>query len=82
MTRHSILLPAWLLLIAAGMVFFLTFEAGATLKHKRETDKNCTFCHTGIPRRGNEDPQLTEDGKQFRDNGYKLTEEQKRRPSE
>ncbi|MBI2821264.1 MAG: hypothetical protein HYX74_03475 [Acidobacteria bacterium] len=70
----------WILLAAlgAGTVFLLTVETGATLKYKRETEKSCTFCHTGIPRKGDEDPQLTEDGKKFRENGYRLTDEQKR----
>lgn len=64
--------------------FFLmlaTVDIGATLKYKKETGKKCTFCHTGIPEAGDEDPQLTEDGKKFRDNDYKLTEDQKRRPA-
>ena len=68
--------------IFAGGALLLTFEADATLKYKRDTDKACTFCHTGIPRNGDEDPQLTEDGRKFRENGYKLTEEQKRRGAE
>ncbi|HEY3131805.1 MAG TPA: hypothetical protein VGL91_20285 [Acidobacteriota bacterium] len=69
-------------IIFAGAVFFLSLDTKATLKYKKETEKNCTFCHTGIPRRGDEDPQLTEDGKKFKENGYKLTDEQKKKPSE
>lgn len=54
-------------------------SAGATLKFKKETGKKCVFCHTGIPKQGDEDPQLNEDGKTFKKNGYRLTEEQKKR---
>ncbi len=54
--------------------------ASATLKHKRETGKKCTFCHTRIPEKGARDPRLNEEGKRFKDNGYKLTEEQKKKP--
>ncbi|MBI3939423.1 MAG: hypothetical protein HY315_01185 [Acidobacteria bacterium] len=79
--RDRILQVLLLLAIAGGTMFFLMLPAAATLKYKKDTDKNCTFCHTGIPRRGDEDPQLTEDGKQFKENGYQLTEEQKRRNS-
>lgn len=62
-------------------MFFLTFEPQATLKYTKETEKSCIFCHTGIPRKGDENPQLTEDGKLFKENGYKLTDEQKRKPN-
>lgn len=63
------------------LLMLATVDTRATLKYKKETGKKCTFCHTGIPETGDEDPQLTEDGKKFRDNDYKLTEEQKRRPA-
>ena len=52
----------------------------ATLKYKKETGKKCVFCHTGIPKPGDEDPQLSEDGKEFKRNGYRLTEEQRKKP--
>lgn len=71
----SILIP--------GLFFAFLFHSSvdATLKYKKDTGKKCTFCHTGIPETGDEDPQLNEDGRKFRDNGYKLSEEQKRRTS-
>lgn len=68
-------------ILGAFLLMMATVDTRATLKFKKETGKKCTFCHTGIPESGDEDPQLTEDGKKFRDNDYKLTEEQKRRPS-
>lgn len=52
-----------------------------TLKYKKQTGKKCTFCHTSIPQPGDEDPRLTKDGQEFKENGYKLTEEQKKKPS-
>lgn len=72
-----------LLLLAAPALFLVAFWVGgaeATLKYKKETGKKCVFCHTGIPKPGDEDAQLTEDGKEFKRNGYRLTEEQKRKP--
>jgi hypothetical protein len=81
-TKYNILSGLSFALILGGTLFLLSLEPKATLKYKKETDKNCTFCHTGIPRKGDEDPQLTEDGKKFKENGNKLTEEQKRKPSE
>lgn len=65
--------------------FFLILLLGlsqvqATLKYKKETGKKCTFCHVSIPEKGDEDPKLTKDGKEFKENGYQLTEEQKKKP--
>lgn len=69
------------LLLSGGLCFILITTSGqATLKYKKETGKKCTFCHTGIPRPGDEDPQLNDDGKKFKANDYKLTEEQESRP--
>lgn len=68
-------------LLGTFFLMLASVDTQATLKYKKETGKRCTFCHTGIPETGDEDPQLTEDGKKFRDNDYKLTEEQKRRPA-
>jgi len=48
----------------------------ATLKYKRQTGKKCNVCHTGIPKAGDEDPQLTKTGREFKKNGYKLTKDQ------
>lgn len=76
--------PGRILLAAliAGLLFlgFYQWAAEATLKHKRETGRKCTFCHTSIPEEGAEDPRLNEDGEEFKENDYKLTEEQKRKP--
>lgn len=71
--------------VASGLL--VLFFAGlysetlqGTLKYRRETNKKCTFCHTAIPEQGDEDPRLNEEGKIFKRNGYKLTEEQKKKP--
>jgi len=63
------------------MALFLAGSLQATLKYKKETGKKCVFCHTGIPKAGDEDPQLNEDGKEFKRNNYQLTEEQKKKPN-
>ena len=57
----------------------LSLQLTATLKHKRETSKKCVFCHSGIPEMEDEDPQLNQEGKKFRENGFKLTEDQKKK---
>ncbi len=59
--------------------FLLLFQstAEATLKYRKETGKLCVFCHTRIPEPAQDDPELTEDGQMFRENGYNLTEDQK-----
>ncbi len=71
---------ALLAVTALVMTFFLAASLQGTLKYKKDTGKKCVFCHTGIPKPGDEDPQLNEDGKQFKRNNYQLTEEQKRKP--
>lgn len=66
-----------------ALFFFLLADATrveATLKHKRDTGKKCTFCHTAIPNPGDEDPKLNREGRRFKENGYRLTEDQKRMP--
>jgi len=70
------------LVIACGAVFFIlsSSPAEATLKYKKETGKKCSFCHTTVPEPGDEDPKLNEDGRKFKENGHRLTEEQKRKP--
>ena len=57
----------------------LSLQLTATLKYKRETSKKCVFCHSGIPEVEDEDPQLNQEGKKFQENGFRLTEEQKKR---
>ena len=69
------LLGAFFLVLISGLN-----DAEANLKYKKETGKKCTFCHSEVPDPGDEDPRLTEDGKKFKENGYKLTEEQKKKP--
>ncbi len=51
-----------------------------TLRYKKETGRKCTFCHSAIPEPGDEDSKLNEDGRKFKENGNRLTEEQKNRP--
>jgi len=71
---------AGLMLTLALFVGLYTYTAEATLKYKKETGKKCSFCHTGIPKAGDEDKKLNEDGTKFQENDYKLTEEQKQKP--
>lgn len=78
MKRSAFILTSIMLVSFFGVLYNESVEA--TLKYKRDTGKKCTFCHTGIPEAGDEDPQLNDDGKAFEKNGYKLTEEQKKRP--
>lgn len=68
--------------LLAGFFFLLVGPARleATLKYKKETGKKCTFCHTAIPNQGDEDPKLNREGRRFKENGYRLTEDQKRMP--
>ncbi|MDA2926518.1 hypothetical protein MYX78_04680 [Acidobacteria bacterium AH-259-G07] len=67
------------LLIVLGALFLplFDFSTQATLKYKKETEKKCTFCHTRVPEPEDRDPQLNEEGKRFKENGYKLTRKQK-----
>ncbi|MFB3905396.1 MAG: hypothetical protein ACE15E_18270 [Acidobacteriota bacterium] len=72
-----------MLTVGLLLVFFIglySYTAQATLKYKKETGKKCTFCHTDIPRAGDEDKKLTDDGRKFQENGFKLTDEQKKKP--
>ena len=62
------------------ILFLSSTQVQATLKYKKETGKKCTFCHVSIPEKGDEDPKLTKDGKEFKENGFQLTEEQKKKP--
>lgn len=71
---------AGIIILLALLVPLFQASSNASLKHKKETGKKCTFCHTGIPKKGDEDPQLNRDGQKFKDNNYKLTEEQKKKP--
>ena len=62
------------------ILFLSSTQVQATLKYKKETGKKCTFCHVSIPEKGDEDSKLTKDGREFKENGYQLTEEQKKKP--
>jgi hypothetical protein len=66
------------LAIILGGFFLLLFNltAEATLKHRKKTGKKCVFCHTRIPEHGEEDPQLNEQGRKFKENDYRLTKDQ------
>ena len=73
-------LLGYMALLLVLFVGLYSFTAEATLKYKKETGKRCSFCHTGIPKDGDEDKKLNADGELFKKNGYRLTEEQKRKP--
>jgi hypothetical protein len=81
MMRKVGFFAVYVVLLAPIAVSLLSLRPEATLKYKRESDKECTFCHVGIPRNGDEDPKLNDDGRKFKENGYQLTEDQKRRAS-
>lgn len=67
--------------LLGGLLGLLLLQSlGATMKMKKDTGKKCVFCHTVVPEKGDKDPRLNRDGKLFKENGYKLTEEQKKRP--
>jgi hypothetical protein len=68
------------IILLALLVPLFQASSQASLKYKKETGKKCTFCHTGIPKKGDEDPQLNPDGQKFKANNYKLTEDQKKKP--
>jgi len=57
----------------------LNFQAAGSAKYTKETGKKCKFCHTSLPVKGATDPLLNEDGKKYKENGNKLTDEQKAR---
>ncbi len=60
--------------------FFLLlfpFTAEATLEYRKETGLKCISCHTRVPEPEEEDPQLNDQGKKFKENDYRLTEDQK-----
>jgi hypothetical protein len=70
--------PVIILLVL--FVGLYSYTAEATLKYRKETGKKCSFCHTAVPKAGDEDTKLNDDGRTFEENGFKLTEEQKRKP--
>jgi len=61
------------LAVASAVLFLLTITPStATSKYAKETGKKCQDCHTKVPKKGATDPQLTELGKKFAENGHKL----------
>jgi hypothetical protein len=64
-----------MLVLAAASVFLFLLSikpSTATQKYAKETGKKCLDCHTKVPKKGDTDPQLTELGKKFAENGHKL----------
>jgi len=59
----------------------LNFQATGSAKYTKDTGKKCKYCHTSMPAKGATDPLLSEEGKKFKDNGDKLTDEQKAQPN-
>ena len=80
MRKPTFWLASGLLMLFFAGLYIETLQG--TLKYRRETNKKCTFCHTAIPETGDEDPRLNEEGKKFKKNDYRLTEEQKKMPPE
>ncbi|UCF36507.1 MAG: hypothetical protein JSU96_17055 [Acidobacteriota bacterium] len=80
MKRYATLLSAVVLIASCWLLISLPVEG--TLKYKKDTGKKCLFCHSGIPQPNDEDPQLNEEGKKFKENGYQLTKEQQELPPE
>ncbi len=74
---RKIKLIALSIILSGFFLLLFTFTAEATLKHRKETGKKCVFCHTRIPEPEEKDPQLNEQGKKFKENDYRLTEDQK-----
>ena len=69
----------WLVVLVMAIFLGLNFKAVASAKYTQENGKKCAFCHTSVPKKGATDPLLNQDGKTFKDNDNKLTDEQKAR---
>ena len=68
LTRSALILAA-----ATAALFLLSIKPStATSKYAKDTGKKCLDCHTKVPKKGDADPQLTELGKKFAENGHKL----------
>jgi hypothetical protein len=59
----------WFALVLA---FAFSFSTTANPKYAKETGKKCLDCHKKLPKQGDKDPQLTELGQKFKENGHKL----------
>ena len=66
-------------LLPSLVLGLLSLQLTGTIKYKKETDKKSIFCHSGIFEMEDEDPQLNQEGKKFKENGFKLTKEQEQR---
>ncbi len=66
-----------ILSLVLALFLGLNFQAAGSAKYTKETGKNCKFCHTSVPAKGATDTKLNEEGKKFKDNGNKLTDDQK-----
>ncbi len=73
----KIKLIALSIILSGFFLHLFNVTAEATLKHRKQTGKKCVFCHTRIPEHADEDPQLNKQGKNFKENDYRLTEDQK-----
>jgi hypothetical protein len=54
------------------LLMFSSTPSIGSAKYAKETKKKCLDCHTKVPKKGDTDPQLTELGKKFAENGHKL----------
>ena len=69
----KVLKLSFLLGTAFGMVILLSSKPiVGSAKYAKETGKKCLDCHTKVPKKGDQDHQLTELGKKFAENGHKL----------
>ncbi len=69
----KILRLGFVLMTALGVaLIFSGPPPEASAKYMKETGKKCLDCHTKVPKKGATDPQLTELGKKFAENGHKL----------
>ncbi len=57
---------------AICIMFVFSHDSSASQQFSKETGKKCLDCHKKIPKKGDKDPQLTELGQKFKDNGNKM----------
>jgi hypothetical protein len=59
--------------VIAAFTLALVCTTTATMQHQKDTGKKCTDCHkTPLPKKGDKDPNLTDFGKKYQENGHKL----------
>ncbi len=73
----KIKLIALFIILSGFFLLLFTFTAEATLKYRKKTGLKCISCHTRVPEPEEEDPQLNDQGKKFKENDYRLTKDQK-----